>query len=316
METVLGIDFGGSKTALAVSDLDGRRLAEQVIPTRAADGGKTVLERGISAGRDLLGRVAPGHRLAAVGVSTIGIPLGRGVLLAPAIPGWEDIALEASIAPVFGVPVRVATDVKAAATAESRWGALAGTDPGVYVNLGTGLGAAVVVRGRVLEGAHGASGEIGYNLVSSAGVGREISSRQMLEDDVSGMGLAAAGSRLLGRPVTAEQVFAAAPGDPGLDAIVRAFVLELGHHLVNLAIAVDPARIAVGGGMARAWEHLERPLGQALRCGVPFPPELVLAAHPFDAPLIGALNLAAEAAGTQPADGDRSPVNNTDGRET
>lgn len=307
MKTVLGIDFGGSKIALAVADLHGRRLAEQVIPTRAGDGGKTVLGRAIAAAHELLGQVPPEYELAGVGVSTIGIPLRQGVQLAPAIPGWEDVALRPSIEPEFGAPVKVATDVKAAATAEARWGALAGADPAIYVNLGTGLAAAVVLGGRVVDGAHGASGEIGYNLMSPADVGRAIASRQMLEGTVSGMGLAAAGSRHLGRTVTAAQVFGAAPEDPGLEAIVAAFIRHLSHHLVNLAIAIDPARIAIGGGMARSWARLRPTLGQALQAGVPFPPQLVLAANPFDAPLIGALSLGAEAAGAAPADKHRLP---------
>ena len=99
------------------------------------------------------------------------------------------MALDSSIRAAFGVPVRVATDVKAAATAEARWGALAGSDPAIYLNLGTGLAAAIIVGGRVLDGAHGASGEIGYNLVNASHVGLDIGSRPMLEDTVSGMGL-------------------------------------------------------------------------------------------------------------------------------
>ena len=109
----------------------------------------------------------------------------------------------------------MATDVKAAATAEARWGALVRVRPGDLPQPGTGLAVAIVVGGRVLEGAHGASGEIGYNLVDASHVGLDIGSRPMLEDTVSGMGLAANGSRLLGRPVTAEQVFERRPGRPG-----------------------------------------------------------------------------------------------------
>ena len=59
-------------------------------------------------------------------------------------------------------------DVNAAAAAELRWGALRGVDIGLYVNLGTGLAAALVVGGRVVPGAHGAAGEIGYLLVDPA----------------------------------------------------------------------------------------------------------------------------------------------------
>ena len=124
------MDFGGTKIALAVCDLDGRCLAQQVLATCPGDGGDAVLGRGISAGQALLTRMEERCQLAAVGVSTIGIPRENGVELAPAIPGWEHVALASSIRAAFGVPVRVATDVKAAATAEARWGALAGSRPG------------------------------------------------------------------------------------------------------------------------------------------------------------------------------------------
>jgi glucokinase len=294
---VLGIDFGGTKVAIAVCDLAGRRLATEVIETRPHDGAAVVLGRGISTGQAVLEALGDDGRLVAVGVSTIGVPLEHSVELAPAIPGWEGLALGAAIKGAFGVPVRVATDVKAAAMAEACWGALAGADPAIYLNVGTGLAAAIVVGGRVLEGAHGASGEIGYNLLSPSHVAMQIGARPMLEDTVSGMGLAASGSRLLGHLVTARQVFCAAEAEPALDALVSTLIGELSAHLVNLVIAIDPARVAVGGGMARSWERLRGPLDEALKCGVPFPPELVLAAYPFDAPLVGALALGATAAG-------------------
>jgi glucokinase len=297
VDVVLGMDFGGTKIALAVCDLDGRWLGEATVPTLPGDGADAVLSRGLAAGRALLDPLEKGARLAAVGVSTIGIPLENQVELAPAIPGWEKVGLAAQVEAAFGVPVRACTDVKAAATAETRWGALAGYDPAIYLNLGTGLGAAIVVEGRVLKGAHGAAGEIAYNMVDPSHVGLHIAARPILEDTVSGMGLAASGSRLLGRLVTAGQVFDGAQADPGLDSMVNALIGELSPHLINLVIAVDPARVAVGGGMTRSWERLQGPLERALGSGVPFPPELVMAAYPFDAPLVGALALGAEAAG-------------------
>ena len=245
------MDFGGTKTALAVSDLDGLCLVEHVLATHPEGGAEGVLARAISAGRALLTQAPEAHQLTAVGVSTIGIPRENRVELAPAIPGWEDMALAQCAEAAFGVPVRVVNDVKAAAIAESRWGALAGSDPAIYLNLGTGLAAAIVVGGRVLDGAHGAAGEIGYNLVDPGHVGLRLSARPMLEDTVSGIGLAASGSRLLGHAVTAREIFDTAAPAPELDALVGAFIDGLAPHLVNLVIAIDPARVAVGGGMVK-----------------------------------------------------------------
>ena len=155
---VLGMDIGGTKIALAVCDLDGHCVAQEEVATRPEEGGPMVLARAISAGRALLAGVEGDYQLAAIGISTIGVPLDSGVELAPAIPGWEGVALARSVGAAFGVPVKAATDVKAAAAAEARSGALAGSDQAIYLNLGTGLAAAIVVGGRVVEGAHGAAG--------------------------------------------------------------------------------------------------------------------------------------------------------------
>ena len=128
---VLGIDFGGTKIATAVCDLAGRRLAMRVIDAEPDRGARSAFNRGVRGARELLAETANGRPLAGVGVSTFGIPSEDGVALAPAIDGWEDIAMGRELREAFdGTPVTMATDVKAAALAEARWGALAGADPG------------------------------------------------------------------------------------------------------------------------------------------------------------------------------------------
>ena len=296
-QVVLGIDFGGTKIAIAVCGPSGERLAAATVASGGEEGARASLNRGLQAARDLLARSAPGPELAAIGVSTFGIPYDDHVELAPVIDGWQDLALAEEVRAAFpGVPVRVATDAKAAAYAEAHWGALAEADPGVYLNLGTGLSAALVVGGKVVSGSNGAAGEIGYNLRTWSDVGVPLAARVPLEDMVSGQALArrAAKHTSYGQPMTAGEVFQESQ-DPGLDRLVTDFVSELAFHVVNLAILVNPARIAVGGGMVRSWERLRPGLQQALSAGVPFPPELVAARFPYDAPLIGAVALAVDA---------------------
>jgi glucokinase len=120
----------------------------------------------------------------------------------------------------------------------------------------------------------------------------------MLEDMISGQALArrAAGHTAQGEPMGAAEVFEAGPEVPGLDRLLTDFVTELAFHVVNLAVAINPVRIAVGGGMVRSWDRLRPGLQDALMAGVPFPPELVAARFPSDAPLIGAVGLAVDAA--------------------
>ncbi len=296
---VLGLDFGGTKIAAAVCDLAGNKLASVAVPSRGELGAVASFNHGVETARDLLGTAAPDAKLAAVGAATFGIPFEDRVELAPAIEGWGALRFGDELRTAFpGVRIRMATDAKAAARAESRWGALAGYDPAVYLNLGTGLATAIVIGGRVLAGGHGAAGEIGYNLRTPADVGRELGHRVMLEDVVSGQALpgraVAAGLSPDGQ--SAADVFLASRQDPALDGLIGEFVNELAFHLTNLAILVDPVRIAVGGGMVRSWDRIEPRLTEALRAGVPFPPELVVAHFPEDAPLLGAVALAVDAA--------------------
>src|SRR5215472_5580768 len=285
---------------MMVCEPTGEQIASSTVASGGELGARASFERGIQAARDLLaGGAAAGRGLAAVGVSTFGIPFDDRVELAPAISGWDKLAFGHELRAAFpGARIVMVTDAKAAAQAEVRWGALARCDPAVYLNLGTGLSAAIVAGGQVLAGMNGAAGEIGYNLRTMADVGVPLAGRTTLEDMISGQALArrAAGHTADGEPMTAGQVFEASRDVPGLDRLLTDFTAELAYHVVNLAICLNPERIAVGGGMVRSWERLRPALQDALSAGVPFPPELVAARFPSDAPLIGAVALAVDAA--------------------
>ena len=90
---ILGLDFGGTKIAAAVCSLDGTRLGSATVGSGGELGARASFGRGVQAARDLLGTAAPGATLAAVGVSTFGIPFEDRVDLAPAISGWGDLPL-------------------------------------------------------------------------------------------------------------------------------------------------------------------------------------------------------------------------------
>jgi glucokinase len=287
---VLGLDFGGSKTAAAVADINGLRLGQAIVPVTPSDARQT-LASGIAAARALLDRVAGGRPLAAVGACTFGIPHEDRIELAPNIAGWEQLAFGAELREAFpGAPLRMATDVKAAARAEVEDGALTGCDPGLYINLGTGLAAALVVGGVVVTGHHAASGEIGYNLRSRDAAADSL----RLEGAVSGKALETAALQLVGR-ADAGALLELAETDSAAAQFCAQFVTELSFHLVNLTIAIDPQRVVIGGGLVRSWPRFGPAVVQAVTQAVPFPPEVVVAAHPYDAPLIGALALARSA---------------------
>jgi glucokinase len=288
---VLGADFGGTKIALAVAELDGARVGNTTVPVLAGDRAAHTFGRAVAAAEQLLLAVAPGRQVAAVGAATFGIPYDDRVELAPNVPGWERLAFGAQLRRAFpGAALRMATDVKAAAQAELADGGLTGVDPGVYLNLGTGLALAIVTGATVLAGRNGAAGEIGYSLRRPYRAG-DI---ERLEDVVSGSALATLATRFTGGDIAA--LFQRSGDDARIAAACRDFLDELAFHLVNLVIAINPQRVVVGGGLTRSWNLIRPVLADALAASAPYPPELVLADHPFDAPLRGALALARSAA--------------------
>lgn len=279
MSHVLGIDFGGTKVAVGVSGSDGPSMVERI----RLDTGERTLTRTLAAARELLGSPA------AVGVSNCGVIAGGRVRLAPNVPGWEGLELPRLLREEFGsVPVVIDNDVNAAAAAELRWGALRGVSTGLYVNLGTGLAAALVVGGQVVPGAHGAAGEIGYLLVEPAEPGF-ADGHAPLEERVSGVALAARGSAALGRSVTTAELFER-PG--AAEKLLDEALGTLAMTVANLCVVLDPERVVVGGGMMGAAGRILPGLSAAIARTVPFPPEIRAARFVDDAPLLGALALA------------------------
>ncbi|NUP78152.1 MAG: ROK family protein [Nonomuraea sp.] len=313
MSRVLGIDVGGTKVAIGVSGSDGPVVAGRV----RLDSGPGTLARALAAARALDAEPA------AVGFSTCGVIRDGVVRLAPNVPGWEGLELPRLLREEYGgTPVAIDNDVNAAAAAELRWGALRGVSTGLYLNLGTGLAAALVVDGRVVPGAHGAAGEIGY-LQVTPGHPAYADGRVPLEESVSGSALAARGTALLGRDTTATELLtiAARALEPGGSRPAPADVLEggpegrpasepeggvvglveevlrvLAMSVANLCVMVDPERVVVGGGMMGAADLIMPRLVAEVRRAVPFPPEIRPGRFTDDAPLLGALALAHAAA--------------------
>jgi glucokinase len=294
---VLGMDFGGTKIALGTATVDGEIVEAERLDTDPQRGATQAVERALVAARALIGRT--GERLGgdclAVGAVSPGIVREDRVLLAPNVPGWESLSLPALLADGLGIDgTSLGHDVKAAAVAEARWGSLRGADPAVLLSLGTGVAAGVIVGQEVLSGAHGAAGEIGYSLRGPGDESGVADGRAPLEEHVGGRAIGERGSRLLGEQLTAADVFAQA--DPRARALIDETLAELSAHVANLAILLDPARIAVGGGLMSKGDVILPALERTLRRAVPFPPELVAARFPHDGALRGAVALALDAA--------------------
>ena len=327
---VLGIDFGGTKVALATFDGEGTVLQSDRYAFGVGATADQIVAAAIVRAKALIERTTRIHSggCAAVGVSSPGIVLPDRVLLAPNVPGWQELALAAQLAAGLGIEPVVGTDVKAAAVAELRWGSLVGHDHAIYLNLGTGIAAALVVNGSVLFGANGAAGELAYNLVDAEAEWLGVhAGRAPLEEVVSGKAIGDRGAQLTGvtpsvgtpsgspssgaapaaaRPSgatpsgatwsstepSARQVFQLARTDPAAQELIDHALRHLALHVANLAIAVDPSLISVGGGLMGAADSILPVLQNAVRAAVPFPPQIVPAHFRYDAALHGAAAMA------------------------
>jgi glucokinase len=295
---VLGIDFGGTKIALATAALDGGLLESDRLETEAGHGAIQAVDRALARAQDLISAAARngGGRCLAVSAVSPGIVYEDHVALAPNVPGWQQLKLPALLRERFE-PARAAvgTDVKAAAEAELRWGSLRGADPAILLTLGTGLAAAIVVGGEVLHGANGAAGEIGYSLRGACESTGVADGRAPLEELAGGRAIGERASVLLGTSMTAADVFE--HPDPRASELLEAALDELAVQVANMAILVDPARIAVGGGLMSRSDVILEALERMVRLGAPFAPELVPAQFIHDGPLRGAIALALDEVG-------------------
>jgi glucokinase len=191
-----------------------------------------------------------------------------------------------------GVPVRIENDVKSAAFAELRKGALRDVETGIYLNLGTGIAAALIIGGRIVRGSHGAAGEIGFNPRSPADTEGAPAGRVPLEEFVGGRSVEAMTGE--GTGLAPGEAFARYRDDPIIRQRLDPLFNEIGYHLANLAIAIDPSRLAIGGGLMRSGEVILPAVEERIRRFLPFHPEVVAARFGADAALMGALELAVE----------------------
>jgi len=288
---VLAIDFGGTKIAVGSARLEGELILSDRIETQAQQGPRQAIERALAAAQRVRERT-PGDCLG-VGAVSPGIIAETGVQLTPNLPGWDRLPLPAVLRDGLGVSsIAVANDVNAAALAETRWGALAGSEIGVFVTLSTGVRAGLVIGGQVFEGAHGAAGEIGYSVRDPADRAGFAAGHAPLEEFVGGRALGERAGALLGQSLTAAEVFSH-PDLPG--GFLDEWLAELTMHVANLAIALDPERIAVGGGLMAHADRILPVLRERVEAVVPFPPEVVPARFLHDGALRGAAALALDA---------------------
>ena len=295
MTLYLGLDIGGTKIAGGLVTAGGQVLVSRRVPTPLTGRGD-LLAALIDLARLLLAE-APAPP-AGIGIGTGGqVDSDRGVVVdaSSLLPGWTGTDIRGAVQGAFGLPVFVDNDVNALAVGEARFGAAGGRATVVFLALGTGVGGALLLDGRVHHGAHWSGGEFGYVFLASD----EEARRKTLEEWAAGPALVQTWRESTGSdvPMTAEELAADAirvPDGPAAQAIRRTGE-ALGFGLAGLANALDPDLIVIGGGLAAVGDPLLEPARRILRqYGVPGAAQcsVVPAALGTNASLIGAACLA------------------------
>jgi len=300
---VLGIDAGGTRVRAVLTDLEGNVRADATGLVRSPRDWKAVVAS-IARVAEEARSAAGGARVlaAAAGISGIVDQAAGRVLLSPDLPGLERVPVAARLERALGVPVGIDNDDLLAAVGEAAVGAARGRSDVVFLSLGYGLGAGLVLGGRPVRGARGAAGAIAYLIpgkLEDRASGRVIPKRYLERTH---------GKRPAGR-LDAERVFRlASEGDRAAAAVVRETIDALGELVVNVAALLDPEVIVVGGGLVRDGGTILDALERRLRDSVPYPPQLVPSALGEDVVARGAAILALTLAKRRLATAGRTPT--------
>ncbi|MBU1692454.1 MAG: ROK family protein [Verrucomicrobia bacterium] len=282
---LLGIDLGGTKIAVCLGDETGTILSARRMPTLSPEGPPACLRRTADLARALLNEAGLSARdLAAVGIAAPGpVSLREGLMLRPPnMAGWINVPLVKWAEEAFGCPAYMNNDANACALAEYLYGSCRGTPNLVYLTMSTGLGAGIILGGRLIQGATDLAGEVGHHVLDLNGPPCPCGQRGCLEIYCGGMNVA---NRLRER-IVAENIRTAildeAGGDPaaidfrGFLAAVKKndpFALEawdeylerLAQGVGNVIMFLNPQVILMGTIAIHAGDLLLGPLRERVK---------------------------------------------------
>lgn len=290
---VVGVDVGGTKTALLATDVaSGDDLASETFATPAEVGPAALIDR---LGEAIEGVVAAAGRrreeLRAVGVAVPGhvaVEAGR-VIEAGNLRGWADVPLRDTLGRRLGVPVWVDQDGNAAALGERWRGGAKEMHSFVFLTLGTGVGAGVMINGRLRRGYHHAAGEVGNFVMGREFLGQKQDRHGNLELLVGGPSVRARAAAAIGEEVSAAETLRRAGEDERLLPLATEVIDHVAMAVIAIVALLDPEAIVFGGGTAEAGEALIDPVRDRVERELRARPALMRSVLGKDAQLHGAV---------------------------
>lgn len=276
----VGIDIGGTKIAGGVVDDDGRIVEQLRVETPVEI---AALEDAVV---DMVRHLKDSYDVTAVGVAAAGFVDRDGAVIihAPNI-AWRNEPLKAKLEGRLDMPVTIENDANAAGWAEYRFGGGAHVDDMVMLTLGTGVGGAVILNGRLYRGGHGIGAELGHMRFTRDGrpcgcgqngcleqyaSGRALQREANAIADAGGIGEALAAVRAekgsISGPAVSRLVLA---DDPGALEALRRVATALGEACGGFQAVLDPSLFVIGGGVAELGDVLLEPVRLAYETSLP-----------------------------------------------
>jgi predicted NBD/HSP70 family sugar kinase/biotin operon repressor len=266
--TVVGVDFGHSHIAVAVGDLAHNVLAER---WHEVDVDHNAAE-GLDAAAALVDAAlaeADVERDSVIGVG-MGLPgpisaSQQTVGSTSILPGWVGVNAAREMERRLGFPVSVENDANLGALAEHVWGAGRGARDVAYIKASSGIGAGLIIDGRLHRGVGGTAGEIGHTHFREEGEACRCGNRGCLETVARADAITSSVAAGRGRPLTlAEVIELARTGDAPAQRVIADAGRAIGVAVANLCNLLNPGRVIVGGELSAAGQVLLAPLVDSL----------------------------------------------------
>jgi glucokinase len=301
---LLGVDIGGTSVRVALANQSGEIIARSSTSSTNMREPETVVRNICECVQRLLQSAGLSQRqVSAIGAGAPGLTNAKtGVVIATSyLMGWRNVPLKAMLENTLGVPASVDNDVNLAALGESCIGAGRGFPEFVFLAIGTGVGAGIILKGELFQGSAWTAGEIGYMLVPGmpeepAALGKPGG----LEAVVGGEGLRiewqsrwSREKTELPRELTATQVFdAAVAGDTLANALLDRAARTLAYAICNVTLIVNAPLFVLGGSVGLHTALRDRTQAIVDSHARRLRPQLVLSTLGGDAQLSGAIRLA------------------------
>lgn len=279
---VVGVDFGATHLSVLVADLAARIIEEIEVPIAIQDGPKVCLAKADQLVGEALNKAGLSLReVLAIGVGVPGPMVTEiGMVVSPPImPGWDRYPIRDTLEKMWNCPVSVSNDAELGALGEWAAGAGRGERNLAYIKVGTGIGAGLLLDGRIYHGVTGSAGEIGHLTIEENGPLCTCGNHGCLEAIAGGRAIALQAQQAVREgkrtalaaiqpieSITAREVAAAARRG---DLIAQQILARAGSH-IGIAIAglvnlFNPGMVIIGGGVAQTGDILLEPMRQAVQ---------------------------------------------------